>query len=409
LSVSNVPAISWSTTGVSLPSTPAVLTGVLADWNYAFNGNLNTALNTPQGQLASSQAYSITKSNANWPFLISMIDPATSQGIYQDAIGRLYFMTRNPAQPTTVQCLCVGVSGTSIPIGAQVKDTSGNIYSCVTAGEIPVGGSITLEFANIVSGPIACAANTVTTIYQSIQGWDTVNNVAAGITGNAVESQFDFEYRRQNSVTINAQSTPQSVAAAILSVANVTDVFVYENTTGSAITYGATTTPIKAHSIYIAVTGGLSTSIANAIITKKGCGCDYNANISGSVTVSVPDTSYNPPYPLYSVIYNVPAATQVYFSVSIANNPNLPSNIAQLIQSSIISAFNGQDGGTKARIGSTIYAVGRYASGIMAINPLVELLSITVGLTSLPTTSYVTMGIDQQPVTQSSNITVNLV
>jgi uncharacterized phage protein gp47/JayE len=160
----NVPTPVFTPTGLVLPQEAAILAGVQQDYNAAFGGNLNPQLTSPQGQLCSSTAAMIANANTVFATFVNQVDPDTATGFMQDAIGRIYFMNRNPAVPTTVNCQCVGAFGTPIPVGALVQDTSGNVYSCTQAGTIPIGGSVTLAFANVVAGPIACPANTVTVI-----------------------------------------------------------------------------------------------------------------------------------------------------------------------------------------------------------------------------------------------------
>jgi len=97
----------------------------------------------------------------------------------------------------------------------------------------------------------------------------------------------------------------------------------------------------------------------------------------------------------------------VFFAVDIVNNTSVPSNITQLVQDAILAAFNGQDGGSRARIGSTLYA-GRYFAGIAAIGNGVELLSIGIGTAADPTATSLALGIDQLPTLDASNIAVTL-
>ena len=65
--------------------------------------NVNPALETPQGQLASS--FTAITGNANDTFvsMANQFDPAFAAGRFQDAIGRIYFIDRNPAPPTVWQ------------------------------------------------------------------------------------------------------------------------------------------------------------------------------------------------------------------------------------------------------------------------------------------------------------------
>lgn len=398
----NVPSVQFTDAGLVLPTESAILAGVQADQNAAFGGGLNPALQEPQGQLASSTTAIIGDKNNLFAFYVNQVDPDFASGRMQDAIAQIYFLDRNPATPTAVVATCVGLAGVVIPVGAQAKATDGNLYVCTQAGTIPVGGSIDLNFACAADGPIACPAGSLNQIYQSIPGWDTINNAADGTVGSNVESRADFEFRRKQSVALNAVNSLQSIYANVLSVTDVLDAYVTENTTGAPITVGGVT--LVAHSIYVAVVGGAASDIATAIWNKKSLGASYNGNTSFTVT----DTSgYDFPYPSYVVTWETPAALPIKFAVQIANNPSLPSNIVALVQAAVIASFNGTDGGTRARIGSTIFA-SRYYGDIVALGPTVSILSLLLGPTTATLASY-TVPINNAPTIDASNITVTLV
>jgi hypothetical protein len=357
--------------------------------------------------------------NANTIFatFVNQVDPDTATGFMQDAIARIYFLNRNPAVPTSVNLQCVGVFGTTIPVGALAIDTSNNIYSCTEAGVIPVGGSITLAFANVTAGPTPCPANTVTQIYQAVNGWESVNNSAAGTTGSAVESPAAFEYRRKQSVGLNSQGSLPAVYAACFNVANVLDVFVTQNNTNAVISSAingnpnSTAYPVAAHSLYVAVTGGAAQDVANAIwrATNVGAAFQTSAGTAGATLISetVQDTSgYSVPYPEYVVNYINPVATPIYFSVQLAASALLPANIVALVQQAIINQFTGQAAGsTRERIGAQILA-SRYFGPIQAIGPEVSILTITIGFNSSVGNASLQMGIDQQPTVTAANIAV---
>ena len=79
------------------------------------------------------------------------------------------------------------------------------------------------------------------------------------------------------------------------------------------------------------------------------------------------------------------------------------------MQAAIIAAFNGTDGGARARINQVTYA-GRYYAGLAAIDPNVEVLSVLMGFSSgTATNAALTFGIDQLPTISASQIAVTLV
>lgn len=401
----NVPDIQITSSGITVPTEADILSGVQADLNSAFGGNLNPSLNTPQGQIASSESAIIANKNAQFANLASMCDPDYATGRFQDAIGKYYFMTRKPATATTTQVTCYGATNTPIPVGAKCIDSLGNIYICTTAGVIPSGGSVVLTFACQTLGPIVLALNDLI-IYQSIDGWASVTNTV-GVLGTNVESRSDFEYRRKNSVAINAQGMIAAVQAAVFSVAGVTDVYAYENSTGSPITIGSTSFPMVAHSVVVSVSGSyVSADIAAAIVRSKAPGCDMNGATSAIVEDSV---NYSPPYPQYAIKYQQAAALPIKFLVQIQNNALLPSNVSQQIKDAIIAAFSGSDGGQRARIGATVYS-SRYYSGIASISQYINILALYVGTGGgAPSATSVAVGIDQAPTIQSSDISVSLI
>ncbi len=402
----SVPALTFTSTGVSAPTEAEILTGVQADINTAFGGNLNQNLNTPQGQIASSQTAIIGDVNDNFLYFVNQIDPANAKGSFQDAIGRIYGLTRIPAQSTIVTATCIGIAGTTIPAGSQAQDTSGNTYTSNAAATIGVNGSVDVEFQNVVAGPIACAAGTLTIIVQQVVGWDSITNASSGTIGRLVESQQDFEYRRQNSVGKGSGGTCGAVLAAVLGVTNVVDAYVIDNPKGVAVAKGATNYLLNPHSIYIGVFGGASSDIANAIHNVFDSGCDMMGNTTYTVSDSV---NYQYPYPTWDITYNIPTQTPVYFKVSIKNSTSLPTTIITDVKNAIIDVFNGtSDPSTKMHIGESIFA-SRFYTAVQGIAAGVYITAFFLGTSVSPTDTVVNMGIDQYPTVDASNITVLLV
>lgn len=463
----SVPDVQFGATGLVLPAEADILTGVQADINLAFGGGVNPGLSTPQGQLAQSMTAIIGDKNALLAQYVNNINPDLADGRMQDAIARIYFLDRNPALPTTLQVTCIGLAGTVIPVGALVSDGNNNIYSCTGAGTIPVGGSITLSFACTVTGPTAVPASvaiyktivgwdTATlvsgTVGQNVESRSAFEfrrkqSVALNGKGSlpsiyanvfAVSGVLDvYVSENTTSVTSGAVFTG-SISTTTLTVTAMISgtIAVGQMVTGTGVAVGTIITalgtgtggtgtytvgisqtassttmtsavggfPLLPHSIYVAVVGGASADIANAIWLKKDCGADYN----GNTPVVVTDTSgYNIPYPTYTVTYQVPAAQPILFAVQIANNSSLPADIVTQVKNAVISAFAGGDGGPRARIGSTLFA-SRFYSPVAAIGVNVSILSILIGTTTANLTSL-TIGINQTPTVTAGNITVTLV
>ena len=376
----NIPPIQFLSTGLYVPPESAILTGAQQDINAAFGVTLNPNENTPQGQLADAYSAAVAACYAVFAQIVNMINPDVATGFFQDAILRIYYLSRIQGEPTTVECTCTGAVGTVINQGALAQDTSGNLYAALSAGTIGSSGTVSLTFQNLVDGPTPCPAATLTVIYQQVPGWESITNPADGVVGSYVESAAAAEYRRQQSVAGNAQGFLGAVYGAVFNVPDVIDVFCVENDTSGTVLYGATNYSLLPNSIYVGVIGGDSTAIAEAVWSKKSPGCNYN----GNTTVDVTDTSgnYQNP-PVYAVKYNNNSENpvEVYFSVQIQSLSTLPANIVSLVQTAIVNQFTGAAGSPRARIGSTLVA-GTFTAAVQTCagaNIVVPVLSVSIG------------------------------
>lgn len=377
----SVPVPAFTDLGFVAPPESAIVTGLNADYNAAFGGNLNTDPSTPQGQLIASTAAIIGDCYDQETLLFNSVDPAFAFGRMQDAIARIYFLFRDPAQSTVLQIICVGPQGVQILGGATVIDPEGNLFICNGPGVIPASGTITLPFASQAMAPIPIPATVA--IYQTIPNWNTAV-VGGGVIGNLAEGRAAFERRRQATVAANAAGFLAAISGAVGALPDVIDWYATENdTTGPVNVRGFY---LNANSLYVAVSGGSDLEVATAIFTKKNPGCAY----TGNTTVAVQDTNsgYNPPFPVYNVTFERPADKAIAFVVTILNNPGIPANAGALIMAALFGAFNGQDGGTRARIASTIFA-SRYYTPVALLGSWAQILSIKLGSTGLPSGAFI--------------------
>lgn len=378
----NIPPPSWNpATGFISASESSILAGVQADIAAAFpSNNLNFALNTPQGQLSSSWAAAVGNAQDVFCFYTTQTDPAYAQGRMQDAIGRIYFMERNGAQPTVLQIRCNGAAGTAIPTGqnaASVVDPAGNIYVCQQSGTISGLGYVILPFAAVVPGPLSVPVTVG--IFAAIPGWDSAI-VSSGVVGTNTETAAQFEQRRQASVEANAVGVIGAIIGAVAKVQGVIDYFGISNDTASPVTVNGVT--IAANSMYICVAGGTEINIAQAILSKKPPGIP----MTGNTTVTAYDNNplYATPIP-YTIKYQIPSDLQVMFAVNIVSSGNVPANAAALISAAILDAFEGITNPAVSTAGAANPPRARINSLILASSyiPVVQALGAWAQVRSL--------------------------
>lgn len=87
-------SIDFTENGPVVPDTATVRDAVETDWQAAFDNRLNPDPATPQGQLITSETAIVQDKNSQLLFLSNMFNPETAEGIYQDALAKIYFLTR---------------------------------------------------------------------------------------------------------------------------------------------------------------------------------------------------------------------------------------------------------------------------------------------------------------------------
>lgn len=405
--MSNVPKLTITYQGITVPQATAIRTGVLTDYNVAFGGNLNvTSSATPQAHLADNLTQNIADANAAVAAVVAGVDPATNEGRMQDAIGRIYFLSRKGATSSVVLATVTGKPGGILPAGSLARDVNGLYWASSGSVTFPISGVASVQFACTTPGPVQLGIGELNRIAQASPGWDAINNPGAAVTGTNVESRAEFEARRFASVAKNGSGSAASIRGAVWDVPGVLDVYAYDNRIDDPVMIGPTNFPVPGHCVYVAVVGGNDDDVAKAIYQRKNGGC----NLTGNTTISVvdDDSGVAIPYPVYQIRFERPASLAVKFSVSIKSSTSLPANISDLVKASVLDTFNGaSDFSSRARVGGLIFA-SSYYSGIAAISNSVLILSVKVGSTTADQDSL-EVGVDQSPTLSESDIEVIIV
>ena len=401
-----MPLLSFDpTVGMTAPETAVLRDAVAANWESAFNTGdgsptLDTEAATPAGQLVDAEAAYLAQVNAELLYMFSQHNPRTAEGVWQDALGYIYFLTRKTAQPTTVVVTCSGLQSTVIPVGAQMQDDDGVRYECQQEAIIPAGGSVDVVFQALEAGPIECPAGTLSQIVTVIPGWDTGVNAAAGVVGRNRESQVDFENRRFASVAKNSHGSVFSLQGALADLDGVVDCRVLENPTDSSATKNNVSIP--AHSIAICIYGGADADIAETIYNKKDAGC----GTTGGTTVSYVATNHGNATYNYSIVR--PTPTDVHIEVEINRTDQTSATVEQDIIDAIIGDFLGNDansGNTRVGLAQTVYA-SRFSVAVIKTAGVQDLVSITIGLGTGPMGASIDIPGNVEPTISSADIVV---
>ena len=390
--------------GLSAQDTAEIRQAVVDDWTAVFDdeqATLNTGSESPAGQIIDSIAVLVTAKDSELLELMNNFDPRVASGIFQDALGSIYFLKRKTAQPTVVTCQLTGLNGTVVPAGAIIQNEDGIKLASVGAVTIGADGTAEVEFQTQETGPIAIGAKSCTQIVTVIPGWDTVNNELAGTLGQNVESQYAFEKRRALSVANNAHGSRLAIESSLAALDGVVDCLVLENRSDVSVTKQGVS--LISHSVGICIYGGNDTEIAKTIYNKIDAGC----GTTGSTTVSY--TSEDGAINSYQIIR--PDPTIVYIAVTINETTSTPQNIEDLIKDAVYNDFYGNDtnsGNLRRGCGDTIYA-SSFSVALIKTAGVTDLETIYIGLTSSPASNSITLDADEEPVLDKDNITVTIV
>ena len=391
--------------GMVAPETAVLRDAVASNWEQAFNTGdgsptLDTEAATPAGQLVDSEAAILAQINAELLYLFSMINPRLAEGVWQDAIGYIYFLTRKIAQPTLTTCTCTGLQGTVIPVGAQIQSDDGTRYECVNAVTIPSSGHVDALFQCLEAGPVECPAGTLNSIVTVIPGWDTVANAAAGSTGRNRESQVDFENRRRESVAKNSHGAVGSLQGALWDVDGVVDCRVLENDEDDPVVKHGITIP--GHSIAACIYGGADADIAETIYLKKDAGCGTMGNYYVSHTAE----DFGGAVYSYRIVRPTPKDVQI--RVTINRTELTPSDVVQRIKSAVVADFLGEDpvsGNARVGLASTVYA-SRFSVPVVKTAGVQDLVGIAIRLGSGAWGSSIVIDGLTEPVIDESDVIV---
>lgn len=387
--------------GMMVDDTADVRQAIVDDWNEVFSDEdavLNTESSTPAGQIIDSQAVLVTAKDTELLNLMNQFNPKTASGVFQDALGSIYFLTRKTAQSTVVTCQLTGLQGTAIPKGLIVQNSDG--YRLTSLGAVVIGadGTAEVEFACTETGAIPIPAHSVTKIVSAIAGLDTIDNVSAGVLGNDVEPRAVFELRRALSVAKNSHGSRLSLQGSISAIEGVLDCLVLENREDTSATIQGVT--LISHSVAICVYGGSDNDIAETIYNKIDAGCGTN----GSTTVTYVSSDGVPNN--YKIVR--PTPTPIYFEIKINKTSTTPATIVNDIKNAIINDFNGEDvnsGNVRRGMGQTIYA-SSFSVALIKTAGVTDLVEVEIGLTDSSLGNVITLDADQEPTISASDINV---
>lgn len=354
-----------SAAGISAPSYNDILQSLIASYQSIFGSDAYLGTDSQDYQLLAVFAQAINDANQTAIAAYQSFRPGYSQGAALSSLVKINGLARNIASNSTAVGNVVGQAGTIITNGV-VNDQNGNNWNLPASVTIPVGGSVSVTVTAQESGSITAPAGTITTIQTPVRGWQSFTNTSDAVPGAAVELDAALRKRQSVSTGMAAQTTLQSIFAAVSNLAGVTKAAIYENDTNTTDANG-----IPANSISVVVEGGSAIDICTSIANKKSPG----TGTYGNTTEIIEDPAGVPISISYYPLQNVP----IYIAVTIKALTGYVSTTGTALQQAIADFINA------LKIGEDVYLSWLYGPAGLSGDPLsatFKVTALTIGLSA---------------------------
>ena len=326
-------------TGVIVPDTATTRAEVVTEFRGIFGDDLVTDPETPEGVWIDAETTSRQSVARNNAAVANQINPNIAGGPFLDAIWALTGGQRTDATSSTVTATLSGIANTSIPAGSLARTTQGDTFRAVNPVVIPVSGTLTgVSFESVEPGAIPAGVGELSTIVDSILGWETITNPAGATLGRATESDEVSRRRRRNTLGLQGRSIAEAVSANVSDVPGVRSIAFRENVTNATTTIDGI--ELVAHSVWVAVDGGADAAIGSALLRSKTAGAAWNGD--QSVIVNEPFSGQN-----YTVNFDRPTPSAVAIRATVRRTSQVADPITTVRDSILRYArgeIRGEDG-----------------------------------------------------------------
>lgn len=275
-------------TGLTLATQDELISTITAAMQAAYGPNINTASDTPDGQMLNIYVRGIQDVQDLIAAVYNSFDPDNAVGVVLDQRIAINGIERQAGTYTitnitivTTQSVNLYGKDQSAQAVYSVSDSAGNLWQLQTTQLAVAAGTHAFSFQAALPGAVTTTPNTITTQVTIVLGVASVNNPTTYTTlGVNEESDPAAKIRRQKSVSLASQGYLPGLLAALENIPGMTAAFVYENKTSTTDANG-----VPPHCIWVIVSGtAAAADIAQAIYTKRNAGCDMKGTQTYNIT-----------------------------------------------------------------------------------------------------------------------------
>lgn len=312
--------------GISAPDYQTILNTITGYFQQIYGTDAYLEPDSKDGQMVALYALGIHDANNAALAVYNSFSPATGFGSGLSSNVKINGITRKKATKSTADLVISGIAGTLIVAGA-VRDANGFLWDIPPNVNIPITGAVTVTATSRLDGVVVAQAGTINQIATPTRGWVTATNPLAATPGTRIETDLQLRQRQIRSTALPSQTTIDGIDGALLDIAGVTRLRIYENDTDVTDING-----LPAHSISCVVDGGDSTDIA-AVISKKK---DQGTSTFGTTSIPIVG-KYGEPK---TVNFSRPVIVDIFVNVSLSVYSGYTSSVADAIKTEVATYIN---------------------------------------------------------------------
>lgn len=252
--------------GIHVPSYDDLMEHLTTQYKAIFGEDIYLGVDSKDYQMLSIFAKALSDYSALAVDAYYARSPLYATGDSLDVLCTLVGIVRRPSTYAQANAKAMGMDGTVIPAGSHVSDVSGELWH--TRDEVTiVSGEADVVLIKDEPGKVELGENQINLVYDTIIGWEKIENTTVGTVGTDTESDEDLRARMETVLLSRAATVDIGIESSIAKLDGVAHSRLYVNDTSSTDENG-----IPSHSICAVVDGGKDSDIAQAIYDNKAPG-----------------------------------------------------------------------------------------------------------------------------------------
>lgn len=300
-------------TGLQIKTIEEILDELSAQQKADIEATLNTAADTPLGQINGIFAAQIREVWEALQVAYNGFNPDAAEGFLLEKLSALTGTLREGATRGRVVLDCDIDLGATLTAGVSFANVAGeptNRWTPLVDFTSPANGVHAIECEAETAGTVIANSGTITEIATPVVGWNSVTNPLAATPGKEIDTDAELRSRREDQLRVTGSATLDAIRADVLIDPDVLQCSVFENTSNAVDANG-----LPPKSIEVVVFDGTppvmtADAIAQLIWDTKPAGIETFGLDTGTATDSLGN--------FHTVLFSRPTEIEVWVDMFVS-------------------------------------------------------------------------------------------